>query len=223
MPPSVRPTGLSAWLQGLITLAGLGLGLLVFGFVLFAAVVMRESVPSDAKADGIIVLTGGDYRITEGARLLSEGRAQRLLISGVNEKTTRDDLIKMTGLDPGKFSCCVDLGYAAQDTIGNAEEAKTWAGERRIGRLIVVTSSYHMPRSLAQLAMALPGVTLIPHAVVPMVFRDGAWWLRPIAARILLSEYMKFLPVAARLTAMRYLGAKIPTVASDSPPVPSHS
>ncbi len=185
--------------------AGLAVALFVFGFILFAAVVMREQAPFAGKADGIIVLTGGDFRIGEGARLLQEGRAGLMLISGVNAKTSRDDLIKLSGLPSATFDCCVELGYAAQDTEGNAVEARTWVNGRGLTRLIIVTSSYHMPRSLAELAIALPEAQLIPHSVVPLKFRSPAWWLHPSAARLLLSEYVKFLPVVVRLAIVRYV------------------
>jgi uncharacterized SAM-binding protein YcdF (DUF218 family) len=219
-PRSGLPAGTSVF----VTITGALLGLFVFGFVLFAADVMRTRAAFTGKADGIIVLTGGDFRIGEGARLLLEGRASRLLISGVNEVTSRSDLIKLSGLDTAMFDCCVDLGYAAQDTVGNAVEARTWATSRNLTRLVVVTSSYHMPRSLAQLAIALPGTELIPHVVVPRKFRDRAWWLQPVAARILLSEYVKYLPVAVRLGSMRYLGQDAaPATASNRPPARSQS
>ena len=188
-----------------ITLLGLCLALLVFGFALFATNVMRDTPVTEGSADGIVVLTGGDFRIQEGGRLLMQGRAHRMLISGVNATTSRDDLIKLSGLDAAKFDCCVDIGYAAQDTAGNADETRTWAHERKLSRLIVVTSNYHMPRSLTELALALPETELLPDAVVPRKFRNRAWWLHPGAARLLLSEYVKFLPVAARLGTMRYV------------------
>lgn len=196
------------WLRRwLLTFGGVLLFFFVFGFALFATNVMRDHPLPDGSADGIVVLTGGDYRILEGGRLLNEKRASRLLISGVNAKTSRDDLLKLTNLDPSLFDCCVDVGYAAQDTVGNAEEARVWANSRKLSRLFVVTSSYHMPRSLAELAIALPEAELIPDPVVPKRFREGAWWLRPVTFRIILSEYVKFLPVAVRLAAVRYLGA----------------
>jgi uncharacterized SAM-binding protein YcdF (DUF218 family) len=191
--------------------AGLAVGLFIFGFVVFATNVMRAAMPSLEHADGIIVLTGGDFRILEGAKVLQSGLADRLLISGVNAGTTKDDLMKLSGLTAAKFACCVDLGYAAQDTVGNAKEARGWATGRKASRLIVVTSSYHMPRSLAELALAMPNVELLPHAVVPRKFRDRAWWLHPTVARVLLSEYVKYLPVAVRLSAQRYMTPVIAT------------
>lgn len=209
----MRPA--SQWLRPLATLAGVLIALFVFGFALFATVVMREPTPLTRHADGIIVLTGGDFRILEGGRLLNERRAGRLLISGVNPVTSRDDLLKLSGIDTATFNCCVELGYSAQDTVGNAEEARAWVSGQRIKSLIVVTSSYHMPRSLAELALAMPGVELIPHAVVPRKFRNREWWLQPTAARLMLSEYVKFLPVAARLQAVRYVKPLAAPVAAE--------
>jgi uncharacterized SAM-binding protein YcdF (DUF218 family) len=178
----------------------------VLGFVAFAVIVMRTPGPTLAKADGIVVLTGGDTRILEGARLLREGHGDRLLISGVNRHTGRQDLIRISGLGEQQFNCCVDIGYSALNTIGNADETRSWAEAMRFDTLIVVTSSYHMPRSIAELARELPNTTLIAHPVQPPGFTDGAWWLRPRTARVLVSEYLKFLPAAARYTAARVMG-----------------
>ncbi len=103
-----------------------------------------------------MVLTGESRRIAEGARLLNEGRAERMLISGVYRRTGKRALMSISGLPEQKFDCCVDIGYTALDTAGNADEARAWAAQRRYATLIVVTASYHMPRSLAELSLALP-------------------------------------------------------------------
>ena len=188
-----------------IALSGVALWLLVFGFVMFATAVMREPATGPAKADGIVVLTGGETRIAEGARLLREGRARRMLISGVNKITGREELLKISGLAEQQFNCCVDLGYAALDTIGNADETRAWAEAKRIDSLIVVTASYHMPRSMAELARVLPGTELIAHPVVPKNFNQDAWWLHLHTTRTLVAEYLKFLPSAARFGVAKLL------------------
>jgi uncharacterized SAM-binding protein YcdF (DUF218 family) len=189
-----------------IGLAGLTLWLFVLGFVIFATFVMRTPDLASQRADGIVVLTGGQTRIAEGARLLDEGRGERLLISGVNEKTTREQLFKLSGLDKAKFDCCVDLGYAALDTIGNADETHRWADGLHYDSLIIVTASYHMPRSMAELKRAMPTTKLYAHPVLPKDLTRRAWWLDATASRILVSEYLKFLPAAARLAATRAIG-----------------
>ncbi len=183
----------------LIGLTGGLLSLLLFGFLIFAAVIMRDPKPSEVKADGIVVLTGGGQRIREAGKLLGAGRAKRLLVTGINQRTKPHQILKLSGLEKALFECCVDLGYEALDTVGNAAETHAWAREKKFTTLIVVTSNYHMPRSLAELSRKLPGATLIPHAVIPKTFSREAWWLDARTTRILVSEYLKFLPAAARL------------------------
>jgi len=189
--------------RAIIGLAGIALALLLFGFIMFAQSAGHPADTSNAVADGIVVLTGTGARISEGGHLLAEGRGKRLLITGVNTRTSRADIMKLAGLDEDRFQCCVDLDYEALDTFGNATETSEWASRHGFNSLIVVTSSYHMPRSLAELERALPGVRFVSHPVVPKSLRDEAWWLNVRTMRILLAEYLKFLPVAVRLTLSR--------------------
>lgn len=192
--------------RAVVFICALAAVVLAFGFVLFATIVMRDPVAETEPADGIVVLTGGEARIQAGAKLLRDGRGKRLLISGVNRHTTRDDVLRISGLDSKMFVCCVDLGYEALDTVGNADESRTWAHSHGYTTLILVTSSYHMPRSLAELALAMPEVRVIPHTVTPRSFPETGWWLHVKTTRLLLSEYLKFLPAAARLATQRVMG-----------------
>jgi uncharacterized SAM-binding protein YcdF (DUF218 family) len=194
-----------AFSQTVVLLLALAFAALTFGFVLFAVFVTRDGASVRDNADGIVVLTGGDLRVEAGAKLLKDGRARRLLISGVNRKVTREEMQHLIGLDAKMFNCCVDLGYEALDTVGNADETRTWARNNNYTRLIIVTSRYHMPRSLAELALAMPHVTLIPYTVTPRRFPETAWWLHASTTRVLISEYLKFLPAVARLAAQRVI------------------
>jgi uncharacterized SAM-binding protein YcdF (DUF218 family) len=175
------------------------------GFVIFASSIAHFAPAAGLQADGIVVLTGGEHRLSEAARLLAEGRGTRLLISGVNRATTRHDLHRKTGLSTGLFER-VDVGYAAHDTSGNAEETKAWATTHGFSRLIIVTSSYHMPRSLTELGRAMPAIALIPYPVVSGNFRTERWWMHGATARLLFFEYLKFLPSAARFCMGRLFG-----------------
>ncbi|KAB2915790.1 MAG: YdcF family protein [Hyphomicrobiaceae bacterium] len=173
------------------------------GFVIFANRVAHYTPPRIERADGIVVLTGGKHRLAEAVRLLEQGRGDRLLISGVNRITSREDLIRQSGLNSRMFDCCVDIGYAAHDTSGNADETKAWVADKRFTKLIIVTSSYHMPRSLAELGRAMPNVMLIPFPVATQDFRNERWWRNPATARLLFFEYVKFIPSAARFGVAR--------------------
>jgi uncharacterized SAM-binding protein YcdF (DUF218 family) len=178
--------------------AGVAAVALLMGFAAFVRAVAQYVPTAGEHADAIVVLTGGEHRLIEAARLLNQGRGSRLLISGVNRVTGREDLRRKSGISRRLFDCCVEIGYEAHDTVGNAQETRAWADAHHYTRLIIVTSSYHMPRSLAELGRALPGVELVPYPVVPSHFTGRGWWLKPGAMRLLVTEYLKFLPSATR-------------------------
>src|SRR5690242_12786090 len=126
--------------------AGIILGFL--GFLCFVYSLDRFEQKPETRADGIVAMTGGAQRIGDAIDLLAKGYAKRLLISGVNEKTSREQISR---LNPGQrqlFDCCVDLDYRARNTIGNAIETRRWAEANGFDAIIVVTSNYHMPRTL---------------------------------------------------------------------------
>lgn len=169
------------------------------GFVAFADMVVRTEPPADPRADGIVVLTGGTARIDGALALLAEGRANRLLISGVNPSVSRDTLAKIAGdaLRP-QIDCCVDIDHA-RDTVENASSTGRWAQALDFSSLIVVTSGYHMPRSMAELGDAMPGIELIAFPVANPDLDLRGWWRNPDAFALLAREYGKFLAAEARL------------------------
>jgi uncharacterized SAM-binding protein YcdF (DUF218 family) len=175
------------------------------GFVAFAHTVAEFAPVPGERADAIVVLTGGELRVGAGARLLTEGRGAKLLISGVNRQTSQDDLKRISGLSDRLFACCVDIDYQAHTTSDNADQTRAWVERQRFKRLIVVTSSYHMPRSLTELRRTMPEVVLVPHPVVSHKLQTKRWWRDGYTARVLFSEYLKFLPAAARYGVARLL------------------
>jgi uncharacterized SAM-binding protein YcdF (DUF218 family) len=191
-----------------VAIGGIGIGTLIafsIGFVHFVLNVADlenpETTESAAteRADAIVALTGGADRINDAIELLHEGRAGRLLISGVHPSTTREALAGMAPERNRLFDCCVDLGHEALTTIGNAKEARDWARFNGFTSLIVVTSSYHLPRSLNEIGREMPEVRLIPYPVVTERVQVEDWWHNPGTTRLLLAEYAKYLMSMARL------------------------
>jgi uncharacterized SAM-binding protein YcdF (DUF218 family) len=193
--------GLVGVIRLLFDAAILLLVMLIIGFIVFANSVDRERVEPAHAADGIAVLTGGVARIDEAMKLLAKGKAKRVLITGVNRVTTKEQLKRLASQGDQYFSCCVDIDKEARNTIDNATETAEWVALHRYGSIIVVTSNYHMPRALAELARAMPGVTLIPYPVIDNNVRMERWWTYPGTSRLLLSEYLKYLPALGRLGA----------------------
>ncbi len=210
--PPKRPrnggSGLSAGTGALRLLGRLGLLCLAvamavgLGFVAFVLGLAREEPALTGNADGIVVLTGGSERIADALQMLASGRARRLLITGVNTGTSQERLARQAPGYAGLFDCCVDIDHHAVNTEGNAEEAAGWMRRTGFRSLLVVTSSYHMPRALVELRRHLPNVPLTPVPVVTPRLRSGGLWRDPNLLRVLFVEYGKFVVAygRARLT-----------------------
>jgi len=174
------------------------------GYAAFALHLPRTAPAAAPEGDGIVALTGGAERLSAAITLLEAKRAQRLLISGVNAQTSETALAAQHGRSPELFSCCIDTGREAADTIGNAREIALWAREHGFRRLIVVTAAYHMPRATLELARAYPAIEIIAYPVHPRPIDLDAWWYDPVTIRVLMSEYVKYLVALARPGVERY-------------------
>ena len=169
------------------------------GFLWFVSQLSTSEVVLTRNADGIVVLTGGASRVNDAFELLASKRGRRLLITGVYPATNRGEISRLMPEYERLFACCVDLDRSAVNTLGNALGAKRWAQEQGFRSLIVVTSAYHMPRALAELAHQLPGVELVPFPVITEKLRAEPWWSHATTARLLFSEYVKYIVAAIRM------------------------
>tara|TARA_Y100001936_G_C15991271_1_gene622473 strand:+ start:671 stop:1261 length:591 start_codon:yes stop_codon:yes gene_type:complete len=134
------------------------------------------------KSSAIIVLTGDSFRISYGIELLKQGYAPNLFITGVHNKYD-DTFIKEDS------PCCIEVGSQAINTIGNAIEAGFWLKRNKIDNFILVTSDYHMPRSVNVFERILGEDIDIQTAVVktnqtPMTMRR---------AKVITKEFVKYI------------------------------
>ncbi|HVZ02612.1 MAG TPA: YdcF family protein [Dongiaceae bacterium] len=176
------------------------------GLLAFIAAIPQpdRTAEADRPTDAIIVLTGGGDRLAEGFRLLDRGLARRLLISGVAQGVTLEQLIDRLGDQrdsvpaASELACCVTLGYAAESTVGNAEESADWLRSNGAKSVRLVTANYHMLRSQLEFRRALPDITVIANPVFPPEVRDPTWFLKPHTLLLLMNEYHKYLIAFAR-------------------------
>jgi uncharacterized SAM-binding protein YcdF (DUF218 family) len=195
-----------AW--SLLVLAGVAALLWLGAFLRFVGELPRAVADPDRRTDAIVVLTGGAARLDVGLELLQQGKADRMFVSGVNPGTTRNQVQELFGR-PELFECCVELGFAAADTVGNALETAAWVEAGGYRSLRVVTAAYHMPRSMVELSLRMPEVELVPHPVFPDRFRLDRWWTAPGTAQLLATEFNKHLLALVRARLQGVLGLPV--------------
>lgn len=154
--------------------------LYVLGYAVFTVLLPQ---PGDGRrTDGIVVLTGGAKRLERGLNLLESGKAERMLISGVERTVRPVELATRYGRDEKLFDCCIDLGRESVDTRSNAEETANWIERHKFKSVRLVTTDWHMPRASFELRRETEGLVVLTDAIQS----------NP-SFRTLFTEYNKFL------------------------------
>jgi len=203
------------WFRFVIYLLLIIFVILVGGFIFFSRTVSKLETPARVEAaDGIVVWTGkGGDRLSAAGQLLEKDLGERLLISGVNTALSDTDVAKLLSISSEKTACCIDIDYAAQDTIGNARETHNWLTSLGYEHIILVTSAYHMPRAVVEIRGLSGRVRITPYPVTET--HSKAWWKDDKQRRRLLQEYGKLL-----LTYLRQAGNKSEREAPELPNLP---
>jgi len=162
----------------------------LIGFVLFILYVFSFQHTNTPSAQAIVAWTGGEYRVQTALNLLEQNKAQQLLISGINKSVSATSVL---GNVPQELKSRIYLGYQATTTQENASETADWVYKNGFNTLILVTSFYHMPRSLLEFKHVLPHTTVYPYAIWPKDFTESVEWIHTRSAFHLLVEYHKFL------------------------------
>jgi uncharacterized SAM-binding protein YcdF (DUF218 family) len=170
----------------------------LIGLWRFAEAIPSEVTAPDQTTDAIVVLTGGSLRVEGGLHLLAEGKAKKLFISGVYRGVDVTELLRISRQSPDSVACCVVLGHAADNTLGNARETAQWMEGEGYHSLRLVTASYHMPRSMLEFTRAMPDIAIVPNPVFPEFIQDTPWWQSRRSASLIASEYSKYLAAMVR-------------------------
>lgn len=170
-------------------------GIWLGGFFFFAYKI--NHYPTDnTHTEAIVVLTGGRNRIAEAISLFNSGLADKLFISGVSKSVNITEIENKTGvklLMPEK----AELGYKAQNTVGNASEVKEWIKTNQIKSVRLVTSNYHLPRSMAELSTYHLPLKVIAHPVYSEKISKN-WWQTWGTLKFIFAEYNKYVYVCLR-------------------------
>jgi uncharacterized SAM-binding protein YcdF (DUF218 family) len=124
------------------------------GFMWFAVTLPQPL--AEKTTDAVIVPTGGAGRIAHGLEILEDEQARLMLVTGVDPDVKPAEFAAEFDVSMQQMQCCVVLGYAAEDTRGNAEETADWVARNKIKSLRLVTSDWHMRRAAGELRSKLP-------------------------------------------------------------------
>ncbi|MBQ7284767.1 MAG: YdcF family protein [Alphaproteobacteria bacterium] len=166
------------------------------GFICFAQRINNYQPDTHTRTEAIIALTGGRHRIAEAIKFLNFGLADKLFISGVSRNVSLANIAhrqNLSNLPHHKIT----IGQQARDTIGNATETTAWLKKNHIHSIRLVTSNYHVERSVIEFRAQNPDLIIIPHPVYSEHV-SKKWWTTWHTFSLIFSEYNKFLYVYIR-------------------------
>lgn len=168
------------------------------GLIWFAEAIPKSVADPDTPTDAVVVLTGASGRLAAGIKIMDEHRARKLFISGVYRGVDVAQILKLARRQGSDIDCCMVLGHDADDTRGNARETADWVHKEGFKSLRLVTSSYHMRRSLLEFRRTMPNIKIIPHPVFSPEFKANGWWNWPGTLQLVITEYCKYLVALMR-------------------------
>ena len=130
-----------------------------FGFLGFAVTLPKPL--AGEPTDAVIVPTGGPGRIARGLDIVERDLAKQLFVSGVDPEVKPGEFAAEFDVSRRTMDCCVTLGYLAVDTRSNAGEAAQWLKENDFTSVRLVTTDWHMARTVSEFSSALPEGTVI--------------------------------------------------------------
>ena len=171
------------------------------GLVMFSYQINNFDINMVKKTDAIVVLTGGRHRLAVAFALLNKGMSNRLFISGVQKDISMKDLEKRYNmkLHDGRQ---VTLDKVATNTFENARETLLWVEKQKIKSIRLVTSNYHILRSLVEFERWNNDVEIILHPVFSEKV-NALWWKSMDSFSFLVREFNKFLFAVIRAKVWR--------------------
>ena len=166
------------------------------GFLNFCQQIYNYPQDHTTHTDALIVLTGGRNRINVAGELYNKNIADSMFISGGNKNVSLEHIEELNGISLSNKDN-VFLDQKSLDTIGNARESIEWIKNNNIRSIRLVTSNYHIPRSLLEFKSRFPDLQIIIHPVYSNKVRKK-WWRNWGTFVLIATEYNKYLWVLMR-------------------------
>lgn len=177
------------------------------GLSCFLYYILTDFCPSSTPAEAIIILTGGHGRVEKGFELLKKIK-QPVFISGVARRVQLHDLLKVHPL-PMELNRYIEVDSLSLDTQDNARQTAHWVQKNGYNSIILVTSYYHIPRSLIEFKRFAPHLKIIPYPIFPKRFSSLSLFKKPLEWKTIIEEYHKYCIARFRHFLNRYTFLKM--------------
>ena len=117
---------------------------IIIGYFKFLITIQYKDVSYNELTDGIAVLTGGKGRIKLGLDLLNANNNIKLIISGVDKKVSELSILPENLNNKDN----IVLDKASESTYQNSIIITEWIKKNNLNNITIITSYYHMPRSM---------------------------------------------------------------------------
>ena len=174
---------IALYMSSLITL------FLIYGFVTFLKKIHYNQINFNHKTDGIAVLTGGKGRINLGIELFNKNKNLRLIISGVDKKVSDKSILP----NDIKNKSSITIDKASESTYQNAKIINEWVSKYKLQNITIITSYYHMPRSMMLMQLFAPTINFYAYPVEKKASNKTPFRKNILYYFFLTEEYIKYL------------------------------
>lgn len=176
--------------RALLIFAGLLLLAPVAGFFLFLAEVQGSTGRKPEKADVIVALSGDPRRILAAADLMKAGFGRRLIVVGQDNQQEVELLRKA---NPALFECCIKVDHSSTNTEQDVQLVRSLISGSETESVLLVTSSFHLPRAINELEHVLPQTRIIGHGLPDEFYRPSAVFSNPNVASAFVRQYLMYI------------------------------
>lgn len=162
----------------------------VVGFFIFLAEVQAATNAKPRKADAIVVLSGEPRRILVAADLLKHGFGPQLIIVG---QDNAQEIDQVRAEHPASFACCVKVDQRSKSTAEDAQLAAHLLRSSHPNSVLLVTSSFHVPRARVELQRVLPHSTINVHGIPDDLLKPERILSDSQVASAFVSQYLKYI------------------------------
>ncbi len=126
--------------------------------------------------DMVVVLTGSSGRIRPAYELMKEMNAPVLFVAGTHAKVSFQELAREHNMDIN-YKDRIVVDNSSKTTYENAEAVLKYAEEHQVNKILLVTSVYHMKRSLLVFKNVFENtdVEVIPYGTTVKHIKKDSW------------------------------------------------